>query len=53
MLVGFFFVTAGNPIDQLGQGIASIVAISLLALFAWRLHRRDRGAVRARQPVLN
>jgi hypothetical protein len=53
MLVGFFFVTAGNPIDQLGQGIASIATIALLALFAWRLHRRDRGAVRARQPVLN
>lgn len=53
MLVGFFFVTAGNPIDQLGQGIASIATIALLALFAWRLHQRDRGTVDARQPVLN
>ena len=28
MLVGFLFVTASNPIDQLGQGVASVVAIA-------------------------
>ena len=43
MLVGFFFVTASSPIDQLGQGIASLVAIALLALFAWRLRQRRQG----------
>jgi hypothetical protein len=43
MLLGFFFVTASNPIDQLGQGIASLVAITLLALFAWRLRQQRRG----------
>lgn len=42
MLVGFFFVTAGNRVDQLGQGIASLVAVALLAAFAWRLQRRSR-----------
>ena len=42
MLVGFLFVTAGNPIDQLGQGIASIITMALLALFARRLQRRGR-----------
>jgi hypothetical protein len=45
MLVGFFFVTAGNHVDQLGQGVASIVAVVLLALFAWRLRQRGRVAV--------
>ena len=42
MLIGFFFVTAGNPVDQLGQGVASVVAIVLLTLFAWRLQQRSR-----------
>jgi hypothetical protein len=42
MLVGFFFVTASNPIDQLGQGIASIITVALLAFFARRLQRRGR-----------
>lgn len=42
MLVGFFFVTASNPIDQLGQGIASIGMIIFLALFGWRLRERTR-----------
>jgi len=45
MLIGFFFVTAGNRIDQIGQGVASIVALVLLALFARRLQRRGRVAV--------
>ena len=44
MLVGFFFVTASNPIDQLGQGIASLVAMALLALFIWRLRQQRRGS---------
>ena len=42
MLVGFFFITPGNPIDQLGQGIASGVAIVLLALFVRRLQRQSQ-----------
>jgi hypothetical protein len=53
MLFGFFFVTAGNPVDQLGQGIASIVTIALLALFARRLYQRDRIATHARQHALS
>ena len=53
MLVGFFFVTASSPIDQLGQGIASVIAIILLALFARRLQQRDHVATQARQHVLN
>jgi len=51
MLVGFFFVTASNPIDQLGQGIASIMAIGLLALFARQLHQRGRMAAQTQQPA--
>ena len=43
ILVGFFYVTASNPVDQLGQGAASIVALALLAGFAWRIRRRERG----------
>jgi hypothetical protein len=53
MLVGFFFVTASNPIDQLGQGGLSVVTIVLLALYARRLQQRDRIALQARQPVLS
>jgi hypothetical protein len=53
MLFGFFAVTASNPIDQLGQGIASIVTIVLLALFGWRLHQRDHAAPQAQQHVLS
>ncbi|VVB64619.1 Uncharacterised protein [uncultured archaeon] len=45
MLWGFFFVTAGNHVDQLGQGAASVVAVVLLMLFARRL--RERGHVAA------
>lgn len=40
MLSGFFFVTAGNPIDRAGQGVISIVALILLGLFALRVRRR-------------
>jgi len=39
MFFGFFFVTAGNRVDQIGQGVASLVALALLARFAWRLKR--------------
>lgn len=42
ILWGFFFVTAGNPIDQLGQGVASVVALVLLAIFARQLQQRSR-----------
>jgi hypothetical protein len=41
MLVGFFAITAGNRVDQLGQGVASLVAVALLALFAWRIQQRN------------
>jgi hypothetical protein len=47
MLAGFFGVTASNPIDQLGQGVISVVVIVLLALFAWRLRQRERGMVKS------
>ncbi|MBK9714521.1 MAG: hypothetical protein IPO81_24905 [Kouleothrix sp.] len=40
MLFGFFFVTAGSPVDQIGQGVVSLVAIGLLGWLAWRLRRR-------------
>jgi hypothetical protein len=52
MLAGFFFVTAGDRVDQLGQGIASLVAIVLLAIFARRLQQRRRGGtVAAPEPM--
>lgn len=41
MLVGFFGVTSDNPIDQLGQGVFSLVGLVLLALLAWRLQQRS------------
>lgn len=40
MLYGFFYVTSGNAVDQAGQAIASIVALTLLARFARTLSRR-------------
>ncbi|SRR5258706_11352984 len=43
MLFGFLAVTASNRVDQLGQGVASVVAVILLAGFAWRLQQRSRG----------
>jgi len=43
MLFGFFAVTAGNRVDQQGQGVASLVAVVLLALLARRLQQRGRG----------
>jgi hypothetical protein len=53
MLVGFFFVTAGSQFDQIGQGIASVVTIGLLSLFARRLHQRDYVVAQAQQHALN
>jgi hypothetical protein len=41
MLYGFFFVTAGNPVDQTGQAIASSMAVTLLAVFARRVRKRS------------
>jgi hypothetical protein len=41
MLVGFFFVTAGNRADQLFQGAACLVALALLAVLAGRLRQRQ------------
>lgn len=41
MAWGFFLVTAGNPVDQLGQGGASVVALVLLALLIWQVQRRE------------
>jgi hypothetical protein len=41
MGIGFFRITAGNPVDQLGQGIASVVAMVLLALFTRQVQRRE------------
>lgn len=32
--VGFFFVTAGNRVEQMVQGVASVVKVVLLVLFA-------------------
>jgi hypothetical protein len=46
MLFGFFAVTASKPVDQIGQGIASLVAIGLLATFAISVRRHA-----AAQPV--
>jgi len=40
MLSGFFFVTAGNRLDQLGVGIFGFITIILLAFFARRLQPR-------------
>ncbi len=52
MLFGFFFVTASNPIGQLGEGVASIVAFGLVALCARRLQQRDQVVTQARPHVL-
>jgi len=49
MLFGFFFVTAGNRVDQAGQGVASVVALLLLALFALHLRKRAHAATSSRQ----
>lgn len=46
MLFGLLFVTAGSPVDQLGQGCLSLAALGLLAWFAARLRRRPNPAGR-------
>jgi hypothetical protein len=47
-LYGFFFVTAGGPVDRAGVAFAGAVAAVLLALFGRRLRKRvsEVGAVR-------
>jgi hypothetical protein len=40
MLYGFFYVTAGNPADRVGQALANAVALILLSLFARRVSAR-------------
>ena len=44
MLFGFFLVTASNRVDQIGQGIASVVTLVLLSIFAVRLRRYGQPA---------
>jgi len=44
MLFGYFFVTVGSRVDQVGQGVASVVALLLLALFARRLRKWTHAA---------
>ncbi len=39
MAWGFFFVTAGNPVNQAGQGLASVLALILLAFFTWHVYQ--------------
>src|SRR5262249_19089795 len=52
-LVGFFFVTASNPIDQLGVGVSAVVAAILVILFIRRLQRRSQRAPEPRQQIAN
>src|SRR5262249_48792301 len=52
-LVGFFFVTASNPIDQLGVGASAVVAAILVILFIRRLQRRSQRAPEPRQRIAN
>jgi hypothetical protein len=40
MLFGFFFVTIGNRVDQIGQGVASALALLLLGFYARHLRKR-------------
>jgi hypothetical protein len=41
MLNGFFIVTANNRVDQLGQGVASVMAIAVLAVAVWRIRQKE------------
>lgn len=45
MLFGFLIVTSSNPIDQLGQGVASLIALALLTSLAWRLRQRNHAVL--------
>jgi hypothetical protein len=49
MLVGFFGVTSDDPIDQLGQGVFSLVGLVLLAILAWRLQQRSQVTTESHQ----
>jgi hypothetical protein len=40
MLYGFFYVTAGSPVDRTGQAVASVAAVAFLILFARRVRSR-------------
>jgi hypothetical protein len=48
MFYGFFYVTAGSPVDRAGQAVASALAVLLLGIFARRLRKRasEVGAAR-------
>jgi hypothetical protein len=53
LLYGFFYVTAGSPVDRAGQAIASAAAVALLGLFARRVHGKivsDEDSVRRTAP---
>lgn len=41
MIVGYFWISAGNRTNQLFQGIVSIVCFILLAIFTYSLYRRE------------
>ena len=47
MLFGFLVVTAGNRVDQIGQGIASLAAMAWLTFLAVRSKRSGH-----REPIL-
>lgn len=42
MLEGFFFTTAGNRFDQMGQGLVSAISIVLLTLFARNIRKENK-----------
>lgn len=42
MLFGFFVVTRGNRVDQIGQGVASVAAMVGLSLLIGRLSRGEK-----------
>jgi len=42
MSFGFFIVTAGNRVDQTGQGVACIITLIFLGIFAHRLGQRRK-----------
>jgi hypothetical protein len=50
MLFGYFLVTVNNRVDQVGQGIASVVTLGLLTGFALHLRRRSHAGA-AGQPA--
>jgi hypothetical protein len=51
MLFGFFVVTAGNRVDQIGQGIASLTALGSLAVLASRSGQARKLFSMARAPA--